>query len=69
MTGAYLRVKREGKWTNIEVEYLTNFEREKILKYDTKLISWLNLLCNKLVEVERLLLDLKRDGIIEKQMK
>ena len=30
MTGAYLRVKRNNKWENIEVEYLTNKEREEI---------------------------------------
>jgi len=32
MTGAYLRVKRNNKWENIEVEYLTDEERETLLK-------------------------------------
>ena len=31
MTGAYVRIKREGKWDNIEIEYLTDEELEKFL--------------------------------------
>ena len=37
MTGAYLRVKRE-KWENIEVEHLTDEERQEILKDDPRLM-------------------------------
>jgi len=49
MTGAYLRVKRNGKWQNIEVEYLTDEEREEALKDDPRLIKWLNLVCKCLM--------------------
>lgn len=38
MTGAYLRVKRGDKWENIEVEHLTDDERQKILKNDSRLM-------------------------------
>jgi len=64
MTGAYLRVKRNDKWENIEVEYLTNEERESILKDDDRLMQWLHLVCNKLTSVDTLLKDLEKDGII-----
>ena len=30
MTGEFLRVEREGKWENIEVEHLTDEERDRI---------------------------------------
>ena len=63
---AYLRVRREGKLENIEVEYLTDSERQEILKNDTRLISWINLLCNELVKIEELLLDLEKDGITKR---
>ncbi len=51
MTGAYLRIEREGKWENIEVEYLTDQERETIFKSrkNDELIRWLNIVCNKLI--------------------
>ena len=52
MTGAYIRVKRNGKWENIEVEYLTDTEREDILSKDDRLIHWLHLVCNTLKSVE-----------------
>ena len=55
MTGAYLKVKRNGKWTNVEVEYLTDEEREKLLKDDPRLIKWLNMVCHTLVDVEKLI--------------
>lgn len=51
---------------NIEVEYLTDSERQEILKNDTRLISWINLLCNELVKIEELLLDLEKDGITKR---
>lgn len=65
MTGGYLKVERNGKWENIEVEHLTDEEREKILSKDDRLIQWLNLVCNKIVEVELLLKDLEKDGVIQ----
>ncbi len=65
MTGAYLRVKRNGKWENIEVEHLTDLERKEVLGDDTRLIHWLNCVCEKLVETELLLKELKEEGVIE----
>jgi len=51
MTGAYLRVER-GKWINLEVEYLTDEERENCFKgrSNEEMIRWLNLVCNELVK-------------------
>ena len=46
MTGAYIRVKRDGVWHNIEIEHLTDDERCAIFKDDPNLIHWLNLVCN-----------------------
>ena len=66
MTGAYLRVKRDGKWENIEVEYLTDEERETLLKDDDRLMSWLHLTCKELVKIDVLLKDLEKDGIISR---
>jgi len=53
MTGAYMRVEREGKFLNIEVEHLTNEEREEIFTARTpeQIVNWLNLVCNVLEEV------------------
>ena len=65
MTGAYLRVKRE-KWENIEVEHLTDGERQEILKDDPRLMQWLNVVCNKLAETEKLLVGLEEEGILER---
>ena len=49
MIGAYLRVKREGKWQNIEIEYLTDGEREELFKDDSpeNILKWLNFMCNQ----------------------
>ena len=55
MTGAYLRIKRNGEWQKIEVEYLTDAEREEFMKDDTRLINWLNMVCNTLTEVEKII--------------
>lgn len=51
MTGAYLRVQRDGKWQNIEVEYLTNAERHEIFKdrHPEEIIRWMNIVCRTLV--------------------
>lgn len=69
MTGAYLRVKRNGKWETIEVEFLTDKERESLLKNDDRLMSWLHIVCNKLSEINPLLNDLKEDGVIRMEAK
>lgn len=52
MTGAYLRVKRDNRWESIEVEHLTDAEREELLKDDSRLLGWLHIVCNKLAEIE-----------------
>ncbi len=66
MTGAYLRVKRNGKYENIEVEHLTEYEREDILLNDERLIKWLHIVCNKLIFAENILDGLVKDGILTK---
>lgn len=66
MTGAYLRIKRNNKIENIEIEFLTDEEREQLLKDDTRLMQWLHIVCNKLNEVNTFLEELERDGILEK---
>ena len=49
MTGAYLRVKRKDKWQNIEIEYLTDGEREELFKEagTEEVLKWLNFMCNQ----------------------
>lgn len=50
MTGAYLRVERDGKWQSIEVEYLTFEERAALFAHrdNAELMRWLNMLCDTL---------------------
>ena len=50
MTGIYFRVKRNGKWVNKEIEYLTADEREEALKDWDKdsLIRTIHILSNNL---------------------
>ena len=50
MTGMYFRVKRNGKWVNKEIEYLTNEERKELLKdwSNEQLLRTINLLCKGL---------------------
>ena len=50
MTGIYFRVKRNGKWINKEIEYLTADEREEVLKDWDKdsLIRTIHILSNNL---------------------
>jgi len=54
MTGAYLRVKRDDKYEAIEVEHLSDKEREKQFTVRTpeEMMRWFHLVCNKLAEVE-----------------
>lgn len=57
MTGAYLRVQRNGKWESIEVEYLTDNERRSIFsrKSTEVLLDWLHMTCRALRENEQLI--------------
>lgn len=43
MTGAYLRVERDGEWKNIEIEYLNRDEITEIFmkKDKEETINWL----------------------------
>ena len=49
MTGAYLRVKRKGKWQNVEIEYLSDKERAELFKEagTEEVLKWLNFMCNQ----------------------
>ena len=69
MTGAYLRVKRGDKWENIEVENLTDDEiREKFATREPQeLINWMIMLCQKIRQVEPVLLQLEAEGILTLQ--
>jgi hypothetical protein len=57
MTGAYLRVKRNDKWENIEVEHLTDDERTKLFleRSPRELVNWLDMCCRELVKAESFL--------------
>jgi len=66
MTGAFLRIQRKGKWQNIEVEHLTDEERENTLKDDPRLMKWLHLTCNKLAENEKIFEELAKEGILQR---
>ena len=50
MTRAFLRVERDGKWENIEVEELTKDELEEIIgsRSNAEIMDWLNLTCSVL---------------------
>ena len=49
MTGAYLRIQREGKWQNVEIEYLSDEERQELFKESSteEVLKWLNFMCNQ----------------------
>ena len=49
MTGAYLRIQREGKWQNVEIEYLSDAERAELFKEADReeLLKWLNFMCSE----------------------
>ena len=49
MTGAYLRVKRGDIWQNIEIEYLSDKEREELFKESSteEVLRWLNFMCSE----------------------
>jgi hypothetical protein len=67
MTGAFLRVRRHGKFIPVEVERLTREERSEKLREDPRLMEWLHIACESLVEAEDLLEGLVKDGVLEKK--
>lgn len=71
MTGAYLRVKRDGKYEPIEIEYLTDAERSERFhgKDADEVLPWLHLVCRKLTDIEPILLELEKDGVLERRSK
>ena len=54
MTGAFVRVKRNDKMENVEVEYLSVEERVDLFKDRDKeeILRWLDLTCSFLCEFE-----------------
>jgi len=54
MTGAYLRIERDGKYLNLEVEYLTDDEREFLFRDRSReeLMRWFNMVCDVLKTTE-----------------
>lgn len=54
MTGAFLRVCRNGKWENIEIERLS--EDELIVAMDgrnhTELVRWIGMLAHAIANIE-----------------
>lgn len=68
MTGTYLRVNRNGHWTNVEVEHLTNEElRDKFLhRPPEELVNWMSMLCEKIRQIEPVFDGLVKDGILKK---
>ena len=49
MTNAYIRVKREDIWQNVEIEYLTDEERNELFKEadSEEVLKWLNFMCSE----------------------
>ena len=47
MTNAYVRIQREDKWQNVEIEYLTDEERAELFKdaSNEEVLKWLNFMC------------------------
>jgi len=69
MTGAYFRVKRNGKFENIELEHLTEIERREILsgRDDQYLLSCIDILSKKVQESEVILDELVEDGVLSRE--
>lgn len=67
MTGAYLRAQRNGHWTNVEVEHLTDEElRDKFLHRPAEeIVNWMSMLCAKIRQLEPVFDGLVKDGILE----
>lgn len=54
MTGIYLRVKRDGRFINIEVEHMTDGEREAtFLNKPLKMLMFFNAVCAAYCDVEK----------------
>ena len=53
MTGAYLRVKRNDKYENVEIEYMTNEEIDEVFgkAENEELLRWLKFLVNQLYSI------------------
>ena len=66
MTGAFLRVNRDGKLENVEIEHLTDEERERMLANDPRLLAWLHLVCHELAQAEELFQFLEADGVLQR---
>ena len=67
MTGAFLRINRNGKWQSIEVEHLTDSEHKEEFKKREDCVEWINMLSKKIVEAENFLQELEKDGLTEKR--
>lgn len=54
MTGAYIRVKRNNSYDNIEIEHLSIQERKELLQNRSvdELLKWIDLLSEVIVTVE-----------------
>ena len=64
MTGAYLRVERDGKWENIEVEHLTEEELDEIIgsRHKDEVMDWLKMLCERLKYIEETYFEKEEEG-------
>lgn len=69
MTGAFVRIERNGKWYSIEIEKLTDDERLGffINRKPAEIVKWVNLLCDQINTTENLLEELVDDGVLEIQ--
>ena len=72
MTGIYVRVKRNGKWENVEFELLTDKEMEEFIavKQALKQDGWrwvINFAKYLRDKVKPLMDDLVKDGIIKEE--
>lgn len=58
MTGAYLRIERDGKWEAIEVERLTPDERRTALarREMEEVMRWMDLVCRVLADLEAIII-------------
>ena len=50
ITGAFLKVERDGKWENVEVENLTEEELNDIIgvRSNEEIMNWMHLMCSAL---------------------
>ena len=69
MTGCWLRVFRNSRWENVEVEYLTKDERCTIFQDRTKeeTLNWLHTVCDTVADCERFLLRLETAGVVKRK--